>query len=397
MLLETIIPIILLLGTTTNLINFYVFTRPVLNGLTTFRFLAYLSLVDFFYLIIGLPHILSNVYFDYDFRDYSNLVCSLHSFFTYYLSHLSSNILAGVGVFRCVTLTNLRPMKPNTYLKANRSATNLEIKFVRRFSASPSIDIVEPKGPRKSFFRRFISDYGSADKVVFAIMLVFFLFDFHFLIWMRLSRMEYSQVFQNGSNISEKFIRCYPSPTSQFIYSEFYIKVYHWIDLFLYSYIPFTIMIICTILIICRLFQINKQLNLPSPRLRENKNGIYFPKNDAKNEMEKDETNKGDNKTRYKLIKKPANIKDIAKKRTKKNNQIYKLLLTLNICFFVFVTPLVLSNTLGLLNYLRDTHILAFEIVYILSYLNHSINFLFYLMSCEMYRTIVFEYFKKLF
>lgn len=397
MLLETVIPIILLLGTTTNLINFYVFTRPVLNGLTTFRFLAYLSLVDLFYLIIGLPHILSNVYFNYDFRDYSNLVCSLHSFFTYYLSHLSSNILAGVGVFRCVTLTSLRPMKPNTFLKANRSATNLDIKFSRRFSASPSLDVIEPKGPRKSFLKRFISDYGSADKVVFVMMLVIFLFDFHFLIWMRLSKMDYSQDFHNASNISEKFIRCYPSPKSQAIYSEFYIKAYHWIDLFLYSYIPFTIMIICTILIICRLFQINKQLNLPSPKSKENKNGIYFPKNETKNVKEEDEINKGDNKTRYKLIKKSPNIKDIAKKRSKKNNQIYKLLLTLNICFFVFVTPLVLSNTLGLLDFLRDTQILTFEIVYILSYLNHSINFLFYLLSCEMYRSIVFEFFKKFF
>lgn len=397
MLLETVIPFVLVIGSASNLINFYVFTRPVLNGLTTFRFLAYLSIVDFFYLIVGLPHILSNVYFDYDFRDYSNLVCSLHSFFTYYLSHLSSNILAGVGVFRCVTLTSLKPMKPNAYLKANRSATNLENKCSRRFSASPSIDIIESKGPRKSFLRRFIADYGSADKVVLAMMFVIFLFDFHFLIWMRLSKMEYSLIYQNASNVSQTFIKCYPSPRSKMVYTEFYTKAYHWIDLFLYSYIPFTIMIICTILIIYRLFQINKKLNLPSPQAKEKKDTIYFSKSEVKSEKITDELNTEDNKTRYKLIKKSFKIKDIAKKRTKKNNQIYKLLLTLNICFFVFVTPLVLSNTLGLLDYLRDTQILIFEIVYILAYLNHSINFLFYLLSCEIYRNIIFEFFKRLF
>ncbi|RNA08690.1 FMRFamide receptor-like [Brachionus plicatilis] len=394
MLLETVIPIILILGTASNVVNFYVFTRPVLNGLTTFRFLAYLSMIDFCYLIVGLPHILSNVYFNYDFRDHSNLVCSLHSFFTYYLSHLSSNILAGVGVFRCVTLTSLRPMKPNSYLKANRSTTNLENKFSRRFSASPSFEIVESKGPRKSFLRTFIADYGSADKVVLAMMLVIFLFDFHFLIWMRLSKMDYSLIYHNASNMSEKFIKCYPSPKIQPIYSEFYTKAYHWIDLFLYSYIPFTIMIICTVLIIYRLFQINKKLNLPSPRPKQTKSGIYFPKVETKSEKDLDEVNTGDNKTRYKVIKKSFKIKDIAKKRTKKNNQIYKLLLTLNICFFVFVTPLVLSNTLGLLDYLRDTRILVFEVVYILAYLNHSMNFLFYLLSCEIYRNIIFEFFQ---
>jgi len=112
MLLQIVIPIILFVGSIGNTISIYAFTRPSVRGLSTFKFLAYLSLIDQLYLLVGLPHILSIAYVDYDFRNYSNLVCSVHSFFTLYLSHLSSNILAAVGVFRCVTLTTLRPLKP---------------------------------------------------------------------------------------------------------------------------------------------------------------------------------------------------------------------------------------------------------------------------------------------
>lgn len=112
MLLRIIIPVILFVGSLGNMISIYVFTRPSLKGLSTFKFLAYLSLIDYLYLLVGLPHIIVIAYSDYDFRNYSNFVCSVHSFLTLYLSHLSSNILAAVGVFRCVTLTSLRPLKP---------------------------------------------------------------------------------------------------------------------------------------------------------------------------------------------------------------------------------------------------------------------------------------------
>ncbi|CAF1042651.1 unnamed protein product [Brachionus calyciflorus] len=412
MLLEILIPFILIIGTLSNLVNFYVFTRPTLKGLSTFRFLSYLSLVDFFYLIVGSPHILANVYFEYDFRDYSNLSCSLHSFFTYYLSHLSSNILAAVGVFRCVTLTNLTPMKPNTFnlntkRHSNNKCLNETSQFKRKFSApQSSVDVIEIKRSRKSFIKRFISDFGSADMIVLAIMFIIFLFDCHFLFWMRLSKLDYSDFELSSTNSSQLSLKCYPSSSDQPIYSEFYTKAYHWIDLFLYSYIPFTIMVICTILIIYRLFQLNKRLKLSSTRqckeipVLKNDEALFQKLDESKCDLKTESNSKechNNKATQYKQIKKSSKVNDLAKKRTKKNNQIYKLLLTLNIFFFVLVTPLVLSNSLGFLDYIKETHQSIFEIVYILAYLNHSMNFLFYVLSCEIYRSILIDLFKQYF
>ena len=95
--------IILVVGLIGNFLNFYIFTRTRLKGLSTTRFLAYLSLVDALYIFTGIPHIILIINFDFNLRDYSNLACSLHSFLTIYLSHLSSEFK---NFFLCLTLFN---------------------------------------------------------------------------------------------------------------------------------------------------------------------------------------------------------------------------------------------------------------------------------------------------
>ena len=84
-------PIIFAVGLIGNFLNFYIFTRTRLKGLSTVRSLAYLSLVDAVYILIGIPHIILIIYQDYNLRDHSHFACSWHSFLTIYLSHLSSN------------------------------------------------------------------------------------------------------------------------------------------------------------------------------------------------------------------------------------------------------------------------------------------------------------------
>ena len=81
------------------------------------------------------------------------------------------------------------------------------------------------------------------------------------------------------------------------------------------------------------------------------------------------------------------------KRRTKRNNQVYKLLISLNITFFVLVTPLVLCNSLMLL---KTENIFVVDLVYVLAYFNHCLNFVFYSVSCEMYRIILIQGIKKL-
>ena len=250
MLLEIIAPIILVLGFLGNIINLYVFTRPVFrtSSLSTFRFLAYLSLIDLLYLLIGLSHIMIIVYTGYDYRTYSSFVCSVHSFLTLYLSHLSSNVLAGVSVFRCVTLNRLKPVKPIYF---NGHAVKIE------HSENPKEVCNVYRRSNKPLSQRIFACFGQADLVVLVIMIVLFLFDCHYLIWMRLTTIESYELKANYTEKSDPFSddpraynkvtysACHPSETDQIRYYTFLRKSWIWIDLFLYSYVPFTVMIIC--------------------------------------------------------------------------------------------------------------------------------------------------------
>ena len=80
-----------------------------------------------------------------------------------------------------------------------------------------------------------------------------------------------------------------------------------------------------------------------------------------------------------------------AKRRTKRNNQVFKLLIALNVTFFILVTPLVFCNSLRILDTLDEN---IFQLVYLLAYSNHSFNFVFYGFTCEQFRKI---FLKKLF
>jgi hypothetical protein len=84
---------------------------------------------------------------------------------------------------------------------------------------------------------------------------------------------------------------------------------------------------------------------------------------------------------------------EAAKRRSQRNNQVYRLLLSLNVLFFILVTPIVFCNSIKLL----DKHDEAIiELVYVLAYLNHCINFVLYGLTCELFRIILIEKFKNL-
>ena len=101
-------PVILAIGLVGNILSLCIFKSEKMKNLPTFKFLAYLSLIDCLHIATGIPHIISIIYADYDFRNSSDFICSFHSFLTIYSSHLSSNVLAAVGVFRCAELTSIK-------------------------------------------------------------------------------------------------------------------------------------------------------------------------------------------------------------------------------------------------------------------------------------------------
>lgn len=207
MFLKIILPVILVFGVCGNGVNLYIFTCSRLKGLTTFRVLAYLSFVDIFFIGIGIPHIITIIYQNYDFRSNSDIICSVHSFLIIYLSHLSSNIQAAVGVIRCVSVSS---SKPNANYKKSQKATyDKNSQSVRKRSRL---------------------QFGSADLLVLVIAAVLFVIDCHFLIWMRLSE---TKDFSSGAESLNMTLVCNPSPTKQPKYYKF--NQYYWVFFLFYS------------------------------------------------------------------------------------------------------------------------------------------------------------------
>ena len=115
--------------------------------------------------------------------------------------------------------------------------------------------------------------------------------------------------------------------------------------MFFYVLFPSVVMLICSIIIIFRIFGTNRSL-------RHNDN--------------------------------------LSKKRFNKNKQISYLLLTTNFIFICLVSPLLVFNSLRLL----QENSISTTVVYLLSYANHGLNFIFYGISCEKYRHELFMIFK---
>ncbi len=328
-----------------------------MKSLPTFKFLAYLSLIDCLHIVTGIPHIISITYGDYDFRNTSNFLCSFHTFLTIYSSHLSSNVLAAVGVFRCTELTSFK-----TKITRNQNLSRID----RNISSNQSAYIVYSSN-RIKLHQRLLDGCGKVEIIMLIIILIIFIFDSHFLILMRLS----PDLYQNITDNSTSNYVCYPSFETNAYYFFFYTVVWPWIDLFLYSYIPFTVMMTSTIVIIYKLYNANKNLK-------------YRSHEDTK-EIGRKKTFKRKNGT-----KKSKCIVEAAKRRKQRNSQVYRLLLSLNAMFFVLVTPIVFFNSIKLINRNDET---ILELVYVLAYLNHCVNFVFYGFTCELFRITLSEKF----
>jgi hypothetical protein len=374
MLMKIFSPLFLVVGVLGNIANFYAFNKSHMKAYSTFRFLSYLSVIDLFVLIIGLPQIITIAYTKnaYDFRHYSDLVCSLHSFLTMFFTHFSSILLAAVSIDRVYVLRKLRPNKkatPKIELEVRRNENQKQNKLLgqskdtdcnKKLRNKSSQLLVVQKHTRRQF--------TSVEFITIIIAFIIFLVDSHFLIWMRLHTFDISDKNSaNGSLIQE--ILCYPSEKDKF-YSYFFKNIWPWLDLLLYCIIPFIIMIICSILIIFRLFKLSqsmKYLNKKTNRRTDERSfgnneqsSIVIQKVKENNNLLKNKTDRNSSHNHSclniseaadnnvikltdsndcKAIKRVISSNDIQKRRARKNRHIYNVLLCLNLVFFLLVTP----------------------------------------------------------
>ena len=202
--------ICLFIGSIGNSLSFIVFSQKQLRTHSTFRYLAYLSIVDLIVLYLGLVYLILRDFFQIDIRTQSLFLCKFHTFLTYVTTHLSSWILTIVSIDRAVACT----------------VVQLNKRFCR------------PK---------------SADRIFLFMCLTVSLINIHILLFMGSERSENVPLIHNiNISTTRNVITC--SHNTSDLYFQFFEKPYNTIDLLSYVLIPFLIMTICACIIAYRLF-----------------------------------------------------------------------------------------------------------------------------------------------
>lgn len=205
--------ICLFIGSIGNSLSFIVFTQKQLRAHSTFRYLAYLSIVDLIVLYLGLGNLILRDYFLIDIREQNLFLCKFHTFLTYVTTHLSSWILTIVSIDRAIACT----------------VVQLNKRFCR------------PK---------------SADRIFLIMFIIISLINSHILLFMGSKRTIIHSSIDNNSNntisLYKEIIICTHNTSK--LYFQFFEKPYNIIDLFSYVLIPFVIMTVCAGIIAYRLF-----------------------------------------------------------------------------------------------------------------------------------------------
>ena len=207
--------ICLFVGSIGNLLSFIVFIQKRLRKRSTFRYLAYLSAVDFIVLYLGLGNIVLRDYFLYDIRTQNLFLCKLHTFLTYVTTQLSSWLLTIVSIDRTIACTNIR-------------------------------------------LNRQICRSKSADRIVLSICIIISLINSHILLFMGSKHSIMNQSLSHNTSLYKEFVLCTHNTSN--IYFKFFEKPYSIIDLLSYVLIPLIVMTICSIAISYRLFSVRHKI-----------------------------------------------------------------------------------------------------------------------------------------
>ncbi|RNA32489.1 FMRFamide receptor-like [Brachionus plicatilis] len=211
--LNITIPLIwVVLGTVTNGLSLVVFSRKSMRHNSTFFYLYLMTLSDFIVIWVGS----FRDFLAYKFHVYisGTLICRLHVFTFFVSCQLSSWLL---------TVANLD-------------------RFFSVLSFSKSKKWCNRKVASKIFIILFVS---------------LALINAHFLVF--LSSEESSDPSALEHNINPiVYPHCKTSPG---FYTYFYANYYSWIDSFVFSFVPFFIMLICNIGLVAKVFRSKQNLN----------------------------------------------------------------------------------------------------------------------------------------
>lgn len=284
------IPILLMTGLFGNVISIVIFNKKSMKKYSTFQYLTLLSILDLCVLYTGCGQILLDVYYNIDIRLLNQFICKIHSFLVYFFTHYSSMLLALMSVDRTLAIMSANLTKSNHNFKA----------------------------PLKLFF---------------LLGLFIALVNFHLIFFIQLYDFdleEQQQVLNQNDSSNSSAVKqsiCYARFESYFFL--FLTNVFPWIDLCVYSFIPFIIMIFCSTIIIYRIQKKTKELR----SIRKNSKNV---------------------------------------KHLNRNKQLVIILFATNTLFIFLVLPLVLLNATG--NIRENT--VPTTVTYILAYSNHALVYI---------------------
>lgn len=268
------IPILLIVGLFGNVVSIIIFNKKSMKKYSTFQYLTLLSILDLCVLYTGCGQIVLDVYYQIDIRLLNEFICKTHSFIVYFFTHFSSMLLASMSIDRTVAILSINLTKS--------------------------------------------SDSKTPFKIFFILGILIALINVHFILFIELYDYELDDSDQNSTSQIIKL--CYAKFNA--FYFIYLTNIYPWIDLSIYTIIPFTIMLVCSIIII------------------------------------------------LKIQKKSNEIRSLQmnSKSLSRNKQLIIILFVTNSLFVLLVFPLVILNATG--NIKENTVITT--VAYLLAYCNHA-------------------------
>ena len=338
--------LIIIIGFVSNLTNIVIFGQKTMRKQPTFRFLLHLSIIDLCVILVCAVDSFLTYGFNIQIRLKSIYACKIHTFFTYFLSHMSSIILMIVSIDRVLVIWE----KPFKYFSTNYIEKSVILAAFLFFLINAHyiyfFNLTEPK--QETSVNSYYLNISLAENVSFVVYNVETEYD-------NSNNLGYSKDDQDSEYSSSDALHLYQMKLSYLCfpidspkYNYFLNNIWSWVDSSIYSFLPLFIMLICSILIFV---QIKTTSDRILNRINEN-----------------------------------AHNRAISHNRMKRNNQILFMLISTNL-FFIFCTlPYTISNCR-----IFNTSFYSLYLVHILAYSNNSFNFAFYIIFSEKYRFELFR------
>ena len=222
MLLLYVPPVLLVLGTLGNVFSFIILTRRQMRSVSSYIYLAVLSITDTLVLHVGLLRLWVGELTRFDIRDHSDWICKCINVFGYTVSDYSVWLIVAVTVERYIAVCHAL------------------------------------KAPAMCNRRR-------AAKVIVGTGLVIFAINFHFFFT---TEIRYSSI--DGSD--DVMGQC--NPAKGF---DHFIKFWHWVDAIIYSFLPFIGLSVLNGLIIQKVYLAKRARNQLSAHVNSDRQGGRSP------------------------------------------------------------------------------------------------------------------------